>query len=199
MKIEIMNDQDDFKIQQFTSVLNKAFLARTSKTNRNPFTPMSYTQIKEEIQRNYRTYIMLDGDTVTGGVCYDVMTIGSKKIGVVSRVCVDPEYQRRGIAQELLENVYGQAVSDGCDWIELNVGSAWVAAVSLYKRMGYEITEIAAHIPGTYALYKMVRIINSQAYPKWERAKKHFMSWVKFKILFHPDSTPNMFCKLLFK
>jgi ribosomal protein S18 acetylase RimI-like enzyme len=64
-------------------------------------------------------------------------TMDGLRVAVVHRLVVDPQYQRRGIARQLMRFVEEQARDRGCDAIRLDTFSANPPALRLYQRLGY--------------------------------------------------------------
>ena len=57
---------------------------------------------------------------------------------VVHRLCIDPGYQRRGLATHLMEFVQTTAEARGYDTVRLDAFTQNRAASALYERLGYE-------------------------------------------------------------
>lgn len=73
--------------------------------------------------------------TVVGYAC--VRTLYEE--AQLCNVAVLPEYRRQGIATRLLETVSEFAKVQGCERCELEVNTANIAAIELYKKCGFEI------------------------------------------------------------
>ncbi|MGI8953521.1 MAG: GNAT family N-acetyltransferase [Nocardioidaceae bacterium] len=55
----------------------------------------------------------------------------------VHRVAVDPGQRRQGIGRRLTEALLGHAVSTGCERVLLEVAAANIAALELYRSLGF--------------------------------------------------------------
>lgn len=64
-------------------------------------------------------------------------TMTGDRIAVVHRLMIDPRYQRRGIARELMRFAEQRAEAFGCDCIRLDAYSKNPRALELYHRLGY--------------------------------------------------------------
>ncbi|MBW9213170.1 MULTISPECIES: ribosomal protein S18-alanine N-acetyltransferase [Terrabacteria group] len=69
----------------------------------------------------------------------------SFEIGDITRIAVDPNYQRKGIAKELLEFALMQMKKENCEYCQLEVRSSNQAAISLYEKFGFEKINIRSH------------------------------------------------------
>lgn len=56
---------------------------------------------------------------------------------VIHRLCVHPDFQRRGIAKETMAHIEKQAVSLGAKSLRLDVFSQNPASLALYEKSGY--------------------------------------------------------------
>ena len=71
---------------------------------------------------------------------------------VMHRLCVDPAYQHRGIAQQTLERIETDLRSCGCKAIRLDVFTENPAALRLYARNGFRQTGTAYWRKGRFLL-----------------------------------------------
>jgi len=71
---------------------------------------------------------------------------------VIHRLCVHPDFQRRGIARETLEHIEKQAVSLGAKSLRLDVFSQNPASMALYEKAGYSKTGEALWRKGLFYL-----------------------------------------------
>ncbi len=74
-------------------------------------------------------------DVVVGYVCVRIMYEEAQ----ICNIAVLPKYQRQGIATRLLETVAEFAAIQKCERSELEVNTANIPTVELYKKCGYEI------------------------------------------------------------
>jgi len=84
-----------------------------------------------------------------GGAC-----VGSARFALepgtlyVGRVCVVPEFRRRGVASRLMHFIEQQAPSLGRDNVTLKARGALPSNVALYRSLGYEVLVERAHPRG---------------------------------------------------
>jgi ribosomal protein S18 acetylase RimI-like enzyme len=71
---------------------------------------------------------------------------------VIHRLCVHPDFQRRGIARETLLHIEKQAVSLGAKSLRLDVFSQNPASMALYEKAGYSKTGEALWRKGLFYL-----------------------------------------------
>jgi ribosomal protein S18 acetylase RimI-like enzyme len=64
-------------------------------------------------------------------------TMAGARIAVVHRLMIDPRYQRRGLARELMRVAEQRARALGCDCVRLDAYSKNPRALDLYHRLGY--------------------------------------------------------------
>jgi ribosomal protein S18 acetylase RimI-like enzyme len=62
----------------------------------------------------------------------------SKKVASIEMLAVDEEYRRRGIATSLLRAVFDAFKEKEIDLVTLSVPAVEVAAINLYRKMGFE-------------------------------------------------------------
>ena len=64
-------------------------------------------------------------------------TIAGVRVAVVHRLMIDPRFQRRGMARELMRFAEERAAALGCDCVRLDAYSKNPRALELYRRLGY--------------------------------------------------------------
>lgn len=89
-----------------------------------------------EFQNNYSHFFgeVVD-DKIVGYVCVRIMYEEAQ----ICNIAVLPEHRRQGIATRLLEIVAEFSTIQNCERCELEVNTANVPTVELYKKCGYEI------------------------------------------------------------
>lgn len=97
--------------------------------------------------RERSLFIAREGDLCVGSVCLNriaseqyksvAWTCVGDNVLVVHRLCVDPEWQRKGIASALMNFAERFARSEGYACIHLDAYSGNARAVDLYERRGY--------------------------------------------------------------
>ncbi|RHO21788.1 GNAT family N-acetyltransferase [Amedibacterium intestinale] len=68
----------------------------------------------------------------------------NSKIAIIHLLMVRPSMKGKGIATELIRFAIDLAKEQGCEVIRLDTGEQNIPAVSLYKKMGFEIAEITS-------------------------------------------------------
>ncbi|MHB8392226.1 MAG: GNAT family N-acetyltransferase, partial [Acidobacteriaceae bacterium] len=63
----------------------------------------------------------------------------SAGVGHVTQVCVPPEFQRRGVGENLLQHCAASLRAGGCHAVTLTVTEQNASAVRLYRRLGYRV------------------------------------------------------------
>ena len=84
------------------------------------------------------------------------------------------------------------------EYLQLIVGSVWKNAISLYKKLGFKIIKVEAHLPRTYYLITMVLNINGK-YGYINGIKLFIRSYFIFKLFYKKDSSPSVIGKILKK
>lgn len=74
-------------------------------------------------------------DVIVGYVCVRIMYEEAQ----ICNIAVLPEYRRQGIATRLLATVDDFAKVQDCERCELEVNTANIPAVELYRKCGYEV------------------------------------------------------------
>jgi len=97
--------------------------------------------------REKALFIAREGDLCVGSVCLDrnapdeyrsvPWTCTAGTVLVVHRLCVDPEWQGKGVARALMNFAEQLARSEGYTCIHLDAYSGNARAIDLYERRGY--------------------------------------------------------------
>ena len=64
--------------------------------------------------------------------------------GWVNYLGVDPEYQRQGLAREMMEEIERLLKEWGCPKINLQIRNTNLNAIEFYRRIGYNVEEITS-------------------------------------------------------
>jgi len=80
--------------------------------------------------------VAYDGANAVGCILYHPCP-GLGRAGEVERLCVEPPFRRRGLAQMLLDDLERFAVGRGDDWLYLDTNDTLRAASAFYERNGY--------------------------------------------------------------
>lgn len=81
---------------------------------------------------------------VEGVIVASVMAGYDGHRGWVNYLAVDPEYQRQGIARELMTEVERLLTDAGCPKLNLQVRATNEAAMRFYERIGYKQDEVVS-------------------------------------------------------
>ena len=98
-----------------------------------------------EFERLYKIWIdsslskgdLLTADSMQGMVTYSV----SDRIGKIGLIAVHPDYRSQGWGKKLICSVENRLFKDGIDTLLIPTQEANKAAMALYSKMGYEISE----------------------------------------------------------
>jgi ribosomal protein S18 acetylase RimI-like enzyme len=131
-----------------------AFLREAQRAKDLSIPPMVQTLegLTEEFHRreNYKYAV---GPTIIGTVRAHLEADGTCYIG---RLCVNPEWQRRGIGTALMRFV--ERRFDGCRYFEIFTGRASQDVSALYQHLGYEVISAGPNTdPGLVFLRKRPR------------------------------------------
>ncbi|WP_031237908.1 ribosomal protein S18-alanine N-acetyltransferase [Asticcacaulis sp. AC466] len=88
------------------------------------------------IKPHHRTYVFdVDGEIVS----FVVMTVVAGE-GEILTICTDPNFQKRGLARMLLEQVITTVRNEGAESLFLEVAIDNPAALRLYESVGFKKT-----------------------------------------------------------
>ena len=98
-------------------------------------TPWSENALREELTNSFaRFYVALcDGQVVGYMGAHNV--VGEVYI---TNVVVSPQFRRRGIAEALIKNLMDVTLSEGAEFLTLEVRKSNAGAIGLYSKMGFE-------------------------------------------------------------
>jgi len=101
---------------------------------KDPF--MGYEELKEEFARK-DFYVYELKDRIVGVAALEVSTSYFTKVGIVWRMYVLPDFQRRGIGTALVQEIERRARKQGIHEILLWTDPKASWAISFYKKLGY--------------------------------------------------------------
>lgn len=101
---------------------------------KDPF--MSYEELKGEFERKDFYVYKLEG-RIVGVAAFEASKTCSAKVGIVTRMYVLPNFQRRGIGTALIREIEGRARKQGIHEILIWTDPKASWAVSFYKKLGY--------------------------------------------------------------
>ena len=91
-------------------------------------------------------------------------TIPGARIAVVHRLMIDPRYQRRGLARELMRFAEERAAALGCDCVRLDAYSKNPGALQLYDRLGYHDAGSVTFRKGVFRCFEK-KLVAAQLQP----------------------------------
>ncbi len=111
-----------------------------------------YTQLNPTISQVRLSEIIARGSTTRMVVCRDAGTllglallaqyiVISGRKGMIEDVVVDTANRGRGIGRELLNKLLEEAKKDGLNEVLLFTGHHRIAAINLYRSMGFQLKE----------------------------------------------------------
>ena len=81
----------------------------------------------------YSCWVIERNDSIVG---YTVMSMGAGEAHILN-LCVDPDYQRQGIGQQILLHMKEQARAHRAEMLLLEVRPSNRAAIELYRKQGF--------------------------------------------------------------
>ena len=135
MRFATSSDQD-----QVANLAKEAFLY--SRFHLDPaFSKIQANKIKEEWVKNF--FLKKRGDQMVVAVVnnhvvgFTQLIFGKDKVLTIDLIGTDPQFRRRGIAQEMID--FAQNDCSGFDFIRVGTQVANVASVTLYEKMGFRL------------------------------------------------------------
>lgn len=195
MQLKQLSKTEQPLLDVFVTGLNAAFSARSS--DKIPYEP----EQKEALQ-NPQLHIFLAMDeagTGIGGFCTKMIQTGDRRVMALNHVWVLPQMQGQGIAGKMLSTFLASVTEQDAELLRLNVAHCYKPAIRLYRRLGFRPLRVYANEPKTYHFVRMILDVAPYHYPT---AKRYFMlakSWLKFRLLYHSDSTPTLLCRCIYR
>ncbi len=97
--------------------------------------PWSKQGFLDSLQADNTIYLVALADGIVAGYCGLLQVLDEADI---TNVAVDEAFQRRGIARELLQELFVRAQKKGITALTLEVRKSNVPAISLYESLGFE-------------------------------------------------------------
>lgn len=106
--------------------------------------------IDEELQDVSASYLDGGGTFLVGAVDGDAVATGGYRpendaTAEVGHLRVDPEYQRQGYAEAVMDEIEARTQDEGFETLVLETHGDLVAAQALYERRGYSIYRRESH------------------------------------------------------
>lgn len=114
--------------KQVIDLYNKCFSYNCNKINLNPTGTI---------------LILLENNKIIGMGTLDVINDIFKgiKYGYLNNICIDPEYQGKGLGNYLLKELEKLAIKKECKYLMLTSNKNRIIAHKLYLKNGYEIID----------------------------------------------------------
>lgn len=119
---------------------------------------LSFQHFDEELQELQKMYASPNGGII---LCKNeeeyIACVGIRKLdgttGEMKRMYVQPDYQGKGIAAELVKRSLELAKNCGYTSVRLDTLNTMTPAINLYKKFGFEETPAYYHNPNKTVLY----------------------------------------------
>ena len=98
------------------------------------------SRLNPAVQDLFTGFVWLEDNRIVGNVTLTRVSHDNRH-WQISNVAVEPAYRRRGIARELMSAAVDLARERGARWLSLQVRHGNTAAVTLYKRLGFDTVE----------------------------------------------------------
>lgn len=138
--IRLARAEDLEEILAVINITNRPFYKEIVPPERFKAPFMSYEELKEEFERKDFYLYKLEG-RIVGVAAFEVPQAAARphftKVGVVTRMYVLPQFQRRGIGSTLISEIENIAKEQGIHEILIPTDPKAAWAVSFYKRSGY--------------------------------------------------------------
>lgn len=146
--IRKVTEKDPEEILAVINTTNRLFYKAIVPLERFKDPYMSYEELKEEFARKDFYVYELDG-RIVAVAALEVPNAAAQppftKIGVISRMYVLPDFQRRGIGSALITEIERRVKEQGIREILIWTDPKASWAISFYKKLGYSEIDPAAH------------------------------------------------------
>jgi len=117
------------------------------------FIDQSVEEYVEKIYKNAHLQLYIIQGNLTGFIAY-YCNDPLQQLAFLSMLCVKPEYAKKGIGKYLLNCSITDIKNKGFSYYGLQVKENNLAAIQLYKSVGFEITGIS---PGILSMNKRMK------------------------------------------
>ena len=98
-------------------------------------TPWSENALREELTNSFARFYVALCDGQVAGYMGAHNVVGEVYI---TNVAVSPQFRRQGIAEALIKNLMDVTLSEGAEFLTLEVRKSNADAIGLYSKMGFE-------------------------------------------------------------
>lgn len=111
--------------------------------------PMNFEEFKTELSNSNNIYLIAELDNEIVGICFSQIKeilnnkiMKNRKILHIEDICVDENYQKRGIGKKLYNQIAELAKEKNIDNIELMVWGFNKNAIKFYENLGMNIKNL---------------------------------------------------------
>lgn len=130
--VVMIESADASDLEEILALQKLAFASEAARYNDYTLPPL--IQTLEEMQADFEKMVFLKA-SVDGRIVGSVRACAKGDTCLISRLCVHPEFQRRGIGMRLMEAI--EERFQGVRRYELFTGHASIPALNLYSKLGY--------------------------------------------------------------
>ena len=129
----------DFHIRQYSSGDQKAVIALWQKCNLTRMWNNPRLDIERKLKVNPELFLV---GLAENRVIATAMGGYEGHRGWVNYLAVDPEYQRKGLGQQIMKAIEDKLLAIGCPKINLQIRMDNLSAVAFYKSIGYKTDDV---------------------------------------------------------
>lgn len=101
--------------------------------------PWSRETFRGEIQNRPFSFPMVVVERESGRVFGYILYWKIGDDAQVNNIAVHPDYRRQGVSEAMMRSVISRLRADGVNFVSLEVRCSNTAAISLYKKLGFEV------------------------------------------------------------
>ena len=128
--------------------------------------PINFAEFKNELSNSNNIYLIAEFKNEIVGICFSQIKeisnnkiMKDRKILNIENICVDKNYQKKGIGKKLYEQIVQLAKERNIDNIELLVWGFNENAINFYKNLGMNIKNLRFEqkIDGIKSIDKIIK------------------------------------------
>ena len=111
--------------------------------------PMNFEEFKTELTNSNNIYLIAEFENKIVGICFSQIKeilnnkiMKNRKILYIEDICVDENYQKKGIGKKLYNQIVELAKVKNIDYIELMVWGFNENAIKFYENLGMSIKNL---------------------------------------------------------
>ena len=109
------------------------------KDERNSTIEQQRKNIQEQLEKGSLTFVLEDNKKLVGYVFGNIFTANRKKHCMNLAIAILQEYTGKGYGTKLMNTIEEYAINNGITRLELEVSKKNKIAISLYKKIGFEV------------------------------------------------------------